>query len=459
MGWDVATEKSFHMKKVFFYLLLCFTLQAQAQGILPEGFEHVIDVARYSDWGKGYLTITDFHAIGITEGDFYYHPLTYEYVDEGKNLGSGMLVLEVDGLSAAGWSPSQFYAKVDNRHDVITLKLRHHSDGDVIVKIRPIYEIPDKFKPYAGVFGKLTGSSGKENRESHYKNNKNNIVNNERYDRDFDFFACKTYDYLITSNDPLLDKSILDKMAPPSWIMERDEKNPDILFTIARNADESISTTYIPPTSRTVNVGSKTTTQYNYILKQNEYVTTQKNRTITEGGYTKETKTADLFLEIAALDAKRVNDPKMTHPPVVWQSTTKRHVLNPNFNYDDELHAYASWYTFPPIDREVCEESTVYAPLGVIFDNNDPKIITAVKSGSRAEMAGLKPGDKLLKAEDVQYGDKDIKKSIKKSGWKVLEEWSWTRNRNIEIEIQRDGKKTKMTLAPLSLKVCRFYWK
>ena len=425
--------------------------------MLPEGFQHVIDVKRYSDWGKGYLTITDLHEILLREGDtFPYYPLTFERVDGG--LWCGMLVLEVNGESAEGWTPSQFYAKIDGSFDVITLKVRDKEKGDRIVKIRPLSELPDKFKAFAGEFGKLTGSSNKENRESHYKNNKNNIVNNERYDRDFDFFACKTYDYLITSNDPLLDKSILDKMARPSWIMERDEKNPDILFTIARNADESISTTYIPPTSRTVNVGSKTTTHYNYILERNEYVTTQENRTITEGGYTKETKTADLFLEIAALDAKRINDPKMTHPPIVWQSTTKRHVVNPNFNYDEELHAYASWYTFPPIDREVFEKSTVYAPLGVIFDNNDPKIITAVKPGSRAEMEGLRPGDKLLKAEDVQYGNKDIKKDAKKNGWKEFEKKYWNM-RKIEIEIQRDGKKMKMTLSPLSLEVTRHYWK
>ena len=437
--------------------ILLAALPIRAQNVLPEGFEHVMDVTQYSDWGKGYLTITDCHKIKLVD-DKIWIPITFEYVDEGNELENwnGDLVLEVDGESAAGWTPTQFYAKVDNRHDVITLKVRLVNSGDKIVKIRPIYDLPNKLKPFAGVIGKLKGTTKIERRESEDK--KTNTVTNERFDSDFDFSTCKTYDFLITSNDPLLDKSILNDFAIP-WYLKRDENNPDIVFTIARNADESISTTHIPPTSRTVNVGSKTTTRYNYLLKKNEYVTTQKNRTITEGGYTQETKTADLFLEIAALDTKRVNDKKMTHPPIVWQNTTKRHVVNPNFNLDDDLHAYASWCLFPPLERIARKEETINAPLGVIYDSNDPKIIAAVKPGSRAEMAGLMPGDKLLKAEDVQYRDKDVKKDAKKNGWKTLEEKTWTRNRNIEIEIQRDGKKTKMMLTPLSLKIYRSYWK
>lgn len=433
-------------------------LHVQAQGVLPGGFEHVIDVTRYSDWGKEYLTITDMHSIGIPGDDYY--PLTFEFLDN-ETFSCGYLVIEVDGESAKGWTPSQFYSKVDNRHDVIILKLRKKS-GDRLVKIRPIYELPDRFKPFADEFRKLKITSGKEERESHYKQNQQGIVNSERYDNDFDFFACETYDYLITSNDPLLDKSILDGITKaPGFLangMKRDEKNPDIIFTIARNAEESISTTYVPPTSRTVNVGSKTTTQYNYILKQNEYITTQKNRTITEGGYTQETKTADLFLEIAALDAKRVNDSNMTHPPVVCQGTTKRHVVNPTFDYEDELMSYASWYTFPPVDRIAFKVTTIYAPLGVICDSTDPKIIATVKSGSRAEKLGLRSGDKLIKADAGKW-NKDISKDSKKNGWKTLEEWPSARMRNIDIEILRDGKKMKLIITPLSLEVMKYCWK
>lgn len=116
--------------------------------------------------------------------------------------------------------------------------------------------------------------------------------------------------------------------------MHRVEKKPEILFTISRNANESINTTYVPPSSRTINVGSKTTAQYNYLTKQNEYTTRQKYQTITEGGYTKETVINDLFLEIAALDVNKLNDTNITYPPIVWIGTIKRHVINPKFSND-----------------------------------------------------------------------------------------------------------------------------
>ena len=49
------------MKKFIFSfaLLVCITMQIEAQGNLPGGFKHIIEVGRYADYGKGYLTITD----------------------------------------------------------------------------------------------------------------------------------------------------------------------------------------------------------------------------------------------------------------------------------------------------------------------------------------------------------------------------------------------------------------
>ena len=38
-----------------------------AQGNLPGGFEHIIEVGQYSDWGRGYLTITDDNVVRVYE--------------------------------------------------------------------------------------------------------------------------------------------------------------------------------------------------------------------------------------------------------------------------------------------------------------------------------------------------------------------------------------------------------
>lgn len=454
------------MKKLTFILILMMlcALPLLAQGNLPGGFTHIIEVDRFPFWGKSYLTITDINRVFFKEdGESVGRNTTFEYPDEYKkntkcHLWIGELILEVDGVSAAGWTKEQFYKKVDGRQDAIHLKIRSKSDTaifDYETKILPLYVLPDGIQEFDNKLALYGSENADEKRAKH--NKKYNISCNERYDTDFDFFYVNTYDFLITSNDPLLDKSILEKLFVPS--MRRDENNPDIIFTIARNADESINSTYIPPTSRTINEGSKTRAQYNYITKQNDYITTQKNRTIHEGGYTQETKTIDLFLELAALDAKRINDPKMTHPPIVWQSTMKRHVSNPvaDFDSEEELQTFASWANFP-FGIKYNPSATIYAPLGISYSKEDPTIITNVKAGSRAQQACLKIGDKLLKAEtpDSKYVNKDIKKAIKNSGWEsIMQRDNYTYN----IEIMRDGNKMKLTLNPLSKEITRLYWK
>ena len=40
-------------------LLLSISLNLFSQETLPGGFKHIIEVARFPNWGKGYLTITD----------------------------------------------------------------------------------------------------------------------------------------------------------------------------------------------------------------------------------------------------------------------------------------------------------------------------------------------------------------------------------------------------------------
>ena len=444
-------------------LLACFTLQIKAQGNLPGGFKHIIEVGRYSDYGKGYLTITDANGVGIIKNGVHkMNYYTYEYVDEYKDkrenhMYKGELILEVDGVSAAGWTKEQFYNKIDNRHDVITLKIRSHNDkgiNDYETKIRPLYELPDSVKEFGNVFAPITGQTKTERRKN--GGLRNEVIYEERIDEDFDFFPCMYYDYLITSNDPLLDKQILKNLE--LW-WERNEEKPDIILTIARDANESISSTYIPPTSRVVNEGSTTKVRYNYILHKDEYITTQKNRTIHEGGYTQETRTADIFLEIAALDVKKLNDKSTTHPPIVWKATVKRHVVNPGFNLNEELEAFASWMTLPLIDRNVgWVEKTVYAPVGVSYWGNDLSMVQDVVAGSRAETIGLLPGDKIIKADlpysNNKYRRKFVKKDLKKKGWAVI---NYYLDETYSIEILRNGNKMTLTLPPSSILAYRHY--
>ncbi len=460
------------MKKLFLSiaLLVFITIQIKGQGNLPGGFQHIIEVGRYSDYGKGYLTIMDANCLFIKNGeiDTEYH-YTYEYDTEFKQnykmqLRNGDLILEVDGVSAYNWTPEDFYQKVEGRHDYISLKIRTKNDTCIYefnTRIRQLYELPDDVSVFNNAFATVIGKTQTQKRKDRisYVNKTTttgfDMTFEVRNDEDFDFFPCLFYDYLITSNDPLLDKEILKSIR----LGTRNEQSPDLLFTIAKDAGEKISTTYIPPTSRTVNEGSTTKVQYNYILHKNEYITKQKNRTITEGGYTQETRTADMFLEIAALDVKKLDDPKSTFPPIVWQATVKRHLTNYNFNLNDEMKDCATWMYLPINDRYVYTgEQTIYAPVGILTSNDNPTVIQTIIPGSRAEKIGLMPGDKLIKVDMPnadKYEKKIVKEGQKKNGWVVL---SFYLDNTYTISILRNGEKLKFNLEPNSLVVSRSYY-
>ncbi len=434
------------------------SLLVVAQGSLPGGFEHIIDVGKYSDWGQGYLTITDNHFLSVIDDSGkhreYYH-LTFSVLESdgeyfAPNIGD--IIIEVDGESAKAWTKEQFYSKVDGRHDTITIKIKRKDEGEILertVRIKPEYELSKDLKPFGDDFtlNDITGSTDVQKRK---RTLQQGTIFDERKDDSFDFFTCTKYNFLITSNNPLLDKDILKEVYFSN--MKQDDESPDLLFTIARDADESISSTYIPPTSRTVNIGSKTRTEYNYITRQNDYVTTQKNKTIYEGGYTHESKTLDLFLEIAALDVKRINDKSITYPPIVWQATVKRHVSNAADDFDTgkNFGAWATWMILPPDDRYIRKSKTLYAPTGITCNRDDSKIIFSIEPESRAEKAGLKPGDKLLKI----HNNKELNKSAKNNGWNALNE---SRHMHIVAEIQRDGKKIKLDVPSMSIKIQRKY--
>lgn len=449
------------LMKKFLILSVCLLLSAISYAqTLPGGFSHIIDVGQYSDWGKGYLTITDTHFMSISNANNKFWSYFTYYPENGSNLYCGNIILAVDGTSAAGWTKEDFYKKVDNRKDIITLKIRAQEKGKFVdkeVKIHPLYSLPDELKQFGNVFASINGETIVQERKRKLLKE---TIYEERKDDNFDFFSCFYYDFLLKSNDPLLDMEILKKVDIGDGRRERNEKKPDVIFTIARDANENINSVYIPPSSRTVNVGSTTRARYNYFTKQNDYVTTQRNQTIHEGGYTQETKTADLFLEIAALDTKKLNDKSISYPPIVWKATVKRHVLNPNFNLNEELNVYAGWMTFPPFDRKAyCDEKRIYAPIGVNFSTLEPKEIKRVIEGSPAEVAGLLPGDVIVKADipnGNKYQRKFCKQNVKQNGWSGL--GAYTQYECL-VTILRNGKKMEFRLMPKFITLYRYpYW-
>lgn len=397
-----------------FSLLVASKSNAQDR-LLAGGFKHVIEVARYSDYGKGYLTITDANGVGIyTNGQPKMNLYTHEYDEESQHfhLYKGYLILEVDGVSAKGWSKEQFYKVVDGRTDFINLKIQPSRDTVINVKIRPLYELPDSVKVFGNQLSTIRGKDGVSRRKAGLTKD---TVFEERRDTDFDFFYCDYYDYSLTGDDPLLDKEILNQLQP-GW-MVRDESKPDLLFTISRKVNEN----------------------YNYYDNS---------------------KSVSLVLEITALDVKRMNDPTITYQPVVWKATVKRQGDNfrGDFDANKEMGALASWMCLPLDDRNVgWEEETLYAPVGITCSINNPYVISEVTNGSRAEQIGLQPGDKLLKASIVNgnsYKQKSVKKAYNEHGWGAV---SLYLRDTYEITILRNNQKIKYTLRPVSIRAYRHY--
>lgn len=158
-----------------------------------------------------------------------------------------------------------------------------------------------------------------------------------------------TYDIMVIGNDPLTDQNILEKFCESGYFsqLKRDEENPDIIVTVSKNANESFSSTYVPPTTQVVNTGSITRPVYSYLTRRTSYITTHQNRYIQSDGYNQDNLSTSMFLEFTILDAKKLNDPKQTTPPILWQMTYNRNVTNRNFEVIDEYLAIASWNCFP----------------------------------------------------------------------------------------------------------------
>lgn len=154
-------------------------------------------------------------------------------------------------------------------------------------------------------------------------------------DKHFDWLYVKSYDIVPHREDPLTDMVLindffianlpLSKRIPGevlSFSMIRDEDAPDIVFTIAKNASQSISTTYVPPSYAVINNGSRSVPRYSSVRGSFlGYETYNNNTVIKDGDYNVTNVNAALYLEITALDGKKLLLESQKYPPVIWKGT------------------------------------------------------------------------------------------------------------------------------------------
>ncbi len=258
------------MKKLFalLSLLVCVTMTLEAQN-------HLIEVKRYNDWGRDYLTVVDWNYVYDSKENVLW---TTTFKTDSLPPNTGCLVTQINGESTKNMSESDFYQILDNSEKVKLTTLERNgrisehtlTPRDTLPTILRKCNITTERRNNS--FGSLTGGE-KRLKEIETQCVRANCSFTELVDNDFDWFYAKTYDFYIIGNDPLTDKAILEKLAEQLYDMTRDTENPDVLLTVAKSADESVQSTYIPPTSRTINLGSTTRTRYNYLTKRNDYIT------------------------------------------------------------------------------------------------------------------------------------------------------------------------------------------
>lgn len=391
-------------------LLLCMAVFGTS--LFAQG--HLFEVKRLSSWAKEYLTITNDHYYGFSKftgqanGSASYdeNEPAVEVIEGAHNIFHGLVVLEINGQSTKGMSEQKFYTILDNSPEKVELKVWATSDSEPETLVLNSKPLPQKRASLqyiqdavnnalagerkAGDFWSNYTSIYKKNiaeRNSNFK--KTGVKCNELIDPDFDWFYVNTYDFAIVGDDPLVDRAILEKLHIPGF-WQRDTENPDVIFTIAKDSRESISSTYVPPTVRTINHGSKTTAQYNALTRATEYTTKQNNQTIREGGYTQTTSSTDMFLEISLLDAKRINDPDQQAAPIVWQATFDAHA-DIRLNVVDVYKAWATWvFMYDTHLRNLCKvQVNTFERMWACDEAN---VVTYATPDSY-----LKVGDKILK--------------------------------------------------------------
>lgn len=466
------------MKRIF--LFLC----ALTIGTSLYAQEHLFEVKRFKNWGKEYLTVTNnyFYTKWDTNNEKIVNvdsPLTIE----GYDFLVGDLILEINGQSTKDMSERDFYAILDNSTEKISLKVKSYKTKKVETStVSPKATIPDfanKVYIQKGLNLALNGESHK-NFDTDYLHTYSDLSRKrgksfygvikctELTDPDFDWFNVSTYDFAIVSDQPLVDRSVFEQLRiPESW--KRDTKNPDVIFTIAKDSKQSIHSTYIPPTVRTINHGSKTTSRYNALTKTTEYTTTQNNQTVREGGYTKTVSNSDIYLELAMLDAKRINDPNQQTAPIVWQATFEQHSTDRNLNVVERFNYFASWVGLYDFLWANNHEAHVFTFERVWAYSKDG-VVTYAEPNSP-----LKVGDKIIKYQHRKKADwthnvvrnlVEEDDNIYSQCWGHDHDYQYYRNnlyieRFYKVQVQHaDGKKETLQSVPFLKKTgsVRLLW-
>lgn len=221
-----------------------------------------------------------------------------------------------------------------------------------------------------------------------------------RMDENVDWKKFKTFDYVITSNDVLLERDLLAKIASKfaKAGMKRDEENPDIVFSIVKDANQSIDYTYVPKTEQQVMTGSESKAIYGWKGSYLGSVTSNQYKTVTSGGYTQKTASTSAYLEVNVLETSRIGEKVI---PLIWQM---KYHYNANAEVDvEKVYENAiDWVKHPVMDMRATMDSETVTRY---FYDNMSMINMGVILDARSEVIGLDPKSSLVKSSGLKVGD------------------------------------------------------
>ena len=364
---------------------------------------HLMGVERLPGWNPEYLTVTWSGTIGYqktsSETARYIVSLVDRpsRLDEGRfsrfaspSIKIGSYVVSIDGRDAKGWNAEDFYAVLDQPrrhilvlgHPFLNETYEVQCDGEL-----PVWMTAQGFHPL----------TCKWTRTSYNKMSDRFKI---RKDRNADWSKFKTYDWYISGNDVLADKELLERIARnfEDAGMKRDEEHPDIVFTVVKDAHQSIDYTYVPETVEHVQTGTKSQAVYGWKGKYLGSVSSNQYETVKSGGYTQKTASTSAYLEVNILEASRLGE-KVA--PLIWQ--LKYH-YNENTQADvDQLYeAAVSWADHPIKDYNLEMTSDTHTRM---FYGSISLVNVGVILDARSEVVGLDPNSSLVRKSGLKTGD------------------------------------------------------
>lgn len=235
-------------------------------------------------------------------------------------------------------------------------------------------------------------------------------------DWDVDWSKIRTYDFILTGNDPLTDKKILEEFAKSfEGIMTRDTESPDVFFTIAKDSESSVSYSYVPPKVDYIKTGSTTRKVYNWVGQDPRYSTEDHYQKIESQGYTKEINHSEIFLEICMLDASKI---EQTTPPIIYKGSIKKSYPS-KINILEKYLFYAGRFGHPlehkfGLKRLKFDETIPYAlRWGLATFGSPHDFYFATKERPRKISMIYMPSLKLVSGTVPEVGDVIIKRKSK----------------------------------------------